>query len=168
MRAAIAFVMVLGCACVSRAPFRPASAPSRASNEQLYRAAVRTLADGGVGVATNDPAAGIVIGEWEESSAFGTKKRYRWRITVGEGLVRVNSDCQWLNEDQFLGASEWKACEPPGNNEAERTDQARRMADEIVALAPSLRAVPEPAAPTPPVQAEPPPATPVAEQPPAP
>lgn len=146
MRKTIVVASLALAGCVSGPPYKPATLPAQGlTDAQLYKSAVRVVASTG-GVATNDASAGVVVSEWDERGTIGTDKiRYRWRVVVGDGTVRVDSDCEsWMDSPglagSLAGGNKWTKCEAQEN---ERGLGAKDIAGQIVEGA---RAVPvEPA-----------------------
>lgn len=131
-RAIVVAVLCAMSGCVAQAPFRPASATSKADAPALYKAAARVLVDRGSAAETTDVNAGLVVGRYDESEMLGTRYRYRWRIAIDQGKVRVDSDCQWFNKDPLTGAGDWKPCE---NQPEGRTGTAQAIAADVVRIA---------------------------------
>ncbi len=138
---AIAVAMVVTCACVSSAnrfgPTAPVVERSAADEGQLYKSALRALSDRGLSAATNDRDAGVIVSEWETMTEMGADYRYRWRITVDAGEVRVVSDGQSrLADDSILKGAAWeRMTDQPNHRMATARSLARQIASEPGAAA---------------------------------
>jgi len=117
--------------CAARGSYHPAERSARASSRALYAAALRALEEGGVTVETKDVDGGILVTAWERGDDFSIPMRYRWRVIVDDGRVRVLSDCQNQGVGPF-DSKDWKPCD---QQPAERGAEASRLADEIAATA---------------------------------
>lgn len=143
MRNAIALIALLSVfSCVAHAPFMPVTKPAAGlSNAQLYKGALRALTSAGLAAQTNDSGAGIVVSAWEETPTMGNDKvRYRWRIRVDAGQVRVDSDCQsWTDVPPLMSADgrKWIACE---QQPSDRQPAANALASDVISEARTVSA----------------------------
>lgn len=86
-------------------------APAGVSDEDLYTASVRVLADAGFSFRDRDKDAGIATTEWKDVKIGmgSTNYQHAWRVMVLDGEVRLSIDCQVKLDDEFSGG--WEECD---------------------------------------------------------
>jgi hypothetical protein len=78
------------------------------SDDDLFTAAVRVLADEGFSFRLKDREAGEVATEWQDVSIGGTSYHHAWRVSVAGGEVILKIDCEMQVDD--LGGKKWVKC----------------------------------------------------------
>jgi hypothetical protein len=142
MKLMIAAVLLMA-GCVASAPARPTTVQTNASADALYKASDRSLAERGLTAEQGDRSTGLVMSSWEPTQMMGTKYRFRYRLLLGSGRVRVDSDCQWYSEDQFTGGGGWTPCE---QQPQDRIAGAAQLAADVKVAAEAMTAPAAPAA----------------------
>lgn len=113
-------------ACASYSAFHPATVQAP---PDAFAKASRVLIERGESVETKDEAAGILVTKWNEESAMGGTKRLRWKVTVTNGSLTVDSQCQGKMNDPAPGQkNDWEDC---GNQPSDRSNKATAIANEI-------------------------------------
>lgn len=93
----LVLVSLIVAACVPTRPYaaRPIAAPPGVTDEDLYAASVRVLADRGLALRDKDKDAGLVSTEWEVvDTIIDTKLLHSWRVMISEGEIRLQINCE--------------------------------------------------------------------------
>lgn len=123
--------------CAPYAAFKPATVQAP---PDAFAKATRVLIEEGDSIETKDEAAGILITKWNEEESMGDKKRLRWKVTVTNGTLTVDSQCQFKITDPGPGMrNDWDNC---GNQPGGRTEKANSIAAAIASHAAAAAAPP--------------------------
>lgn len=123
----VAFLWLMIACVPPHEAFYAATAPA---TDGAFQRAMRAIVSAGEAVETSDEKSGIIVTKWQPGpSMLQMVSQTRWTITVANGQVVVDSQCQRADHsDSSVVAHDWQPCsdQPEG-----RTAKAREIAHAI-------------------------------------